>query len=122
MSMPKFSERSLANLAQCHPDLQRVAKECIKHFDFVVICGHRGKAAQDKAFAEKKSKLKWPNSKHNKKPSLAFDAAPAPIDWNNIARFNAMGAAMKSAAKKINVAITWGGDWKSFVDRPHFEI
>lgn len=120
--MPSFSKRSLDNLKQCDPRLQKVAHEAIKTFDFVVTCGHRGKEAQNKAFAEKKSKLKWPDSKHNKTPSLAFDAAPYPIDWNDIKRFDQMGAVMKAAARSVGVKITWGGDWKSFVDRPHFEV
>jgi peptidoglycan L-alanyl-D-glutamate endopeptidase CwlK len=120
--MPHFSQRSLDHLAQCHPDLQKVAKEAIKHYNFQVICGHRGKAAQDKAFAGKKSKVKWPNSKHNHKPSLAFDATPIPLDWNNKASFHTMARHMKTAAKKLSIAITWGGDFKNFFDGPHFEI
>lgn len=120
--MPTFSKASLDCLAQCHPDLQKVAKEAIRHFDFRVYCGHRGQAAQNKAFAEKKSKLKWPASKHNRRPSLAFDAAPNPVDWNNIKRFDQMGKVMKAAAAKVGVRIVWGGDWKGFVDRPHFEV
>jgi len=120
--MPTFSERSLANLRECHPDLQRVAHEAIKHFDFAVICGHRNKAGQDKAFAEKKSKLRWPNSKHNKVPAMAFDAVPHPLDWNDTAAFHAMAKAMKAAAKKLGIVIRWGGDFKGFFDGPHFEL
>ena len=48
--MPTFSKRSLDNLAACHPDLQKVAHEAIKHLDFTVICGHRGREAQNKAY------------------------------------------------------------------------
>jgi hypothetical protein len=120
--MPTFSKRSLDNLGQCHPDLQDVAHEAIKHFDFTVICGHRGKAEQDKAVREGKSKAKWPTSKHNRKPALAFDAAPYPIDWNDRKRFDAMGAAMKKAAQTVGVKIKWGGDFESFYDGPHFEL
>lgn len=120
--MPQFSNRSLTNLAQCDERLQRVARECIKHYDFSVICGHRNKAAQDKAFAEKKSKVKWPNSKHNKTPSLAMDCTPYPLDWNDIQAFHTMAKHMKEAAKKVGVKIVWGGDWKGFFDGPHFEL
>jgi len=120
--MPSFSQRSLDNLATCHKDLQRVAHEAIKHFDFTVICGHRGKTAQDKAFAEGKSKVKWPNSKHNKNPSLAFDATPVPLDWKDTASFHAMAKTMKEAAHKLKITIRWGGDFKNFFDGPHFEL
>jgi hypothetical protein len=120
--MPKFSESSLRHLEQCHPHLQQVAHEAIKHFDFKVICGHRGKAEQDKAFREKKSKVRWPDSKHNKNPSKAFDAVPVPLDWDDIDSFREMAAAMKDAAKRVHVSIRWGGDFKGFFDGPHFEI
>lgn len=120
--MPSFSQSSLTHLKQCDPRLQKVAHECIKTFDFSVICGHRGKAAQDKAYREKKSKVKWPNSKHNKTPSLAFDAVPVPLDWNDKASFHAMAKAMKAAADRVGVGIKWGGDFKGFFDGPHFEL
>jgi hypothetical protein len=117
-----FSKRSRENLASCHPDLQKVAAEAIKHHDFTVICGHRGKADQDKAVAEGKSKAKWPTSKHNSTPSHAFDATPVPLDWDDLAAFKAMADAMKAAAKTVGVKIKWGGDFKGFYDGPHFEL
>jgi peptidoglycan LD-endopeptidase CwlK len=121
--MPTLSKSSLKYLGECHPDLRKVANECIKHYDFAIYCGHRGKAAQDRAFREKKSKVKWPNSKHNKTPSLAFDAYPVPgPNWNNIPSFHTMARHMKEAARKVGVNIKWGGDFKSFFDGPHFEI
>lgn len=120
--MPHFSERSLKNLKTCHPDLQKVAHEAIKHFDFTVICGHRNKADQDKAVRDGASKAKWPTSKHNKTPSLAMDCTPYPLDWNDLKAFKAMADHMKLAAKRVGVKIVWGGDWKSFYDGPHFEL
>jgi len=120
--MPSFSKRSTDNLATCHRDLQKVAHEAIKHFDFTVICGHRGKAEQQKAFKDKKSKLQWPNSLHNKLPSMAMDCTPYPLDWTDKASFHAMAHAMKAAAITVGVKIKWGGDWKDFFDGPHFEL
>lgn len=120
--MPSFSKRSLDNLATCDPRLRKVAEEAIKTFDFTVIEGHRGQAAQNRAFAEKKSKVRWPHSKHNKNPSLAFDAIPVPLDWNDTASFHAMAKAMKAAAKTVGVGIKWGGDFQGFFDGPHFEL
>jgi peptidoglycan LD-endopeptidase CwlK len=120
--VPSFSKRSLDNLASCDPALQKVAHEAIKYYDFTVICGHRGKAAQDKAVAEGKSKAKWPTSKHNSNPSLAFDATPVPLDWNDTKSFHAMAKHMKTAANTVGVKIKWGGDFKNFFDGPHFEL
>ena len=120
--MPSFSKRSIDNLDSCHPDLRKVAHEAIKHFDFTVICGHRGKAEQNKAFAEGKSKLKWPDSKHNKTPSMAMDCVPHPLNWQDKASFDKMGAVMKEAAKTVGVKIKWGGDFRDWYDGPHVEL
>lgn len=115
--MPKLSARSLKNLSQCHPDLQRIAEAAIKEFDFVVICGHRNEKDQNKAFAEGHSKLKWPKSKHNKTPSLAFDACPYPIDWSKRARFLEMRAKLKEVAARLGIKVRFIS-W----DLPHIEL
>ena len=33
-----------------------------------------------------------------------------------------VAGAMKVAAEELKVAIEWGGDWKTFVDGPHYEL
>jgi peptidoglycan L-alanyl-D-glutamate endopeptidase CwlK len=40
-------------------------------------------------------------------------------DWPLYAQ---LASAVKGAAQKLGVAITWGGDWPSFPDGPHFEL
>lgn len=120
--MPKFSKKSRENLSQCHEDLQRLFNEVIKYYDCSVICGHRGKEAQNKAFVEFKSKLKYPNSKHNKKPSLAADVVPYPIDWYNIERFANFAGFVKGIACMMGIEIICGADWITLRDYPHFEL
>ena len=101
--------------------------------DVQVICGHRGKAEQDDAFKRGASKVKWPNGKHNSKPSKAVDIAlirAGKIDWNNRTDFAAIGGAMLMAAKIKGIPLRWGGDFNGnlnfsddgFVDSPHFEL
>jgi peptidoglycan L-alanyl-D-glutamate endopeptidase CwlK len=129
--MPKFSKRSLSNLNTVHPILKELAQEAIKTFDFTVICGHRGKEDQAKAYASGASSLKWPRSKHNSLPSMAFDAIPYPfVGWAgeaSEASFEAMGDAVLDAWEKLPQSLTegysihWGGAWK-MRDMPHFEI
>ena len=83
--MNTFSEASRAKLKTCHRDLQLLFAHVIQEYDCTIVCGHRDKEAQDKAYAEGKSKLKYPRSKHNRIPSWAVDAAPyekAGIDWS----------------------------------------
>ena len=90
--------------------------------DFTVICGERDKVAQDEAYGKGASKLKYPKSKHNRKPSLAVDIAPYPIDWNNHARFTELAKRFKRIAENKSINVRWGGDFKGFKDLVHFEL
>ena len=122
--MPKFGKGSLANLSTCHSDLKAVLKEAIKITDFTVLCGYRGKADQNKAFAEGVSKAKFPKSRHNTKPSEAVDCAPYPVSWSpkDEYRFHFMAGVILAVAVNLGKKIDWGGNWKSFKDLPHFEL
>lgn len=117
-----FGKRSLAVRDELHPDLQKVVDEASKEINCSLICGYRGKEDQDKAYSEGKSKLKYPNSRHNSKPSEAVDMVPFPCDWRNIRSFKEMAIAVKEAAKRVDVEIEWGGDFKTLVDMPHFQL
>ncbi len=128
--MYKFSPRSLLRLAGCDKRLQEICHEAIKVMDFSVLEGHRDEEAQNDAYASGRSKLRWPDSKHNKHPSLAVDLAPYPIDWEQRSRFYLLAGVMFACANKLGYKIRFGGDWdmdmehkdQKFNDLPHFEI
>ena len=85
--MPKFSQESFSRLSTCHIDLQVVFFEIVHTVDCAILEGHRGQLEQDKAYADGKSKLKWPLGKHNTMPSLAVDVAPYPVNFTDTKRF-----------------------------------
>lgn len=134
--MPSFSQASLEKLFDVHVDLRTLFLEVVKHVDCTVLCGYRDREAQTKAFAEGNSKLRWPDSKHNAKPSSAVDVAIYPIDWNDKDRFIwfgglVQGTAMQLKAEyKISHDIRYGGAWKGLGqlnksglnDLVHFEL
>jgi peptidoglycan L-alanyl-D-glutamate endopeptidase CwlK len=128
--IPSFSKRSLEKLDACHPDLQRLFKEVVKHFDCTILCGHRGEGEQNEAYHSGRSKLKFPESKHNGMPSDAVDVAPYPIDWNDKERFYYFAGVAKGIATMMDIPLRWGGDWDSdtqvhdqtFFDLPHYEL
>ena len=128
--MPRFGSRSRKNLATCHEDLQELFNEVIKFFDCTVIQGHRGKEEQNKYFDEGKSKVKYPNGRHNANPSNAVDVVPYPIDWKDTDRMYYFAGFVKGIAYKMGIPIRWGGDWNdntevkdtNFKDLPHFEL
>jgi len=118
---------SLKRLKECHPDLVKLMLRVDEIYPIHVICGYRGEADQNKAFLEKRSKLKFPNSKHNKKPSHAVDLVPDPdrnpktLSWNDIKAFEIMTHAIESVADDMDIKIRLGRDF-SFKDWPHIEL
>jgi len=128
--MPAFGRRSQENLSTAHPDLQRLFIEVVKHFDCSVLCGHRGKEAQNEAYHSGRSGVKWPNGGHNSKPSYAVDVAPYIIDWEDIKRFYMFVGFVRGIAASMNINIRCGADWdgdtqvkdQNFHDLPHFEL
>jgi peptidoglycan L-alanyl-D-glutamate endopeptidase CwlK len=91
---------------------------------------------QEKAFREKRTKLHYPRSTHNKLPSMAVDVAPYPVKWDNkyINRFYHFGGYVQGMADRlkeqgvISHNIGFGGDWdgdrdfsdQNFNDLVHF--
>ena len=133
--MSHFSRRSIERLETCHPELEELFREVVLHFDCAVLCGHRGQEEQDEAFYAGRSKLKWPQSKHNQVPSLAVDVAPwypdpPHIRWNDRERFYYFAGVVQGLAISLDIPLRWGGDWdrdtevkdQSFFDLPHFEL
>ena len=117
-----FGKASKRRLASCDNDLQLLFNEVIKERDCSVLCGFRCEIEQDAAYQSGKSKVTWPNSKHNTRPSKAVDVVPYPVDWEDIERFNEFADFVKGKAEAMDIRIKWGGDFKSFYDAPHWEL
>lgn len=127
--MYKLSSRSLKNLEGVHPDLVRVVKRALEvsSLDFTVIEGLRDIETQRKYVARGASKtMKSRHLKQTDGYGHAVDIYPyydgsvqvhAPFS-----KFKLVANAMKTAASELGVKITWGGDWKTFVDGPHYQI
>ena len=114
--------------------LKPLLKNGITRFCAAIV----GKKDQDKFFDEGKTKVKWPDGKHNKTPSEAVDSVPYPIDWNDRERFIGYGCYVLGgvadalySAGKMKHKVRWGGDWnhtdreftpQNFNDYPHFEL
>ena len=128
--MAKFGKTSKQRLSTCHEDLQTVFNEVIKHVDCSILEGHRSGERQYKLFAEGKTKVKYPNGRHNANPSNAVDVAPYPIDWDDRERFHLFAGFVIGIAKSMGITLRWGGDWNmnfevddnQFDDFPHFEL
>lgn len=128
--MPTFSKLSEQRLSTCAQPLQDLLREAIKHVDFTVLFGYRGKDEQDDAVRTGASTKVWPTSRHNVMPSMAVDIAPYPIDWKDTARFARLFGFIERIAQEKGIKIRWGADWNGnyrtkderLVDMPHIEL
>lgn len=155
-----LGKTSRERMAHLHPDLirvlERAARTATPDLDFKVLEGLRSteqcyinygkgrtvaqlqaKGVPVKYAKPTLAKVTWLNdplnSKHCKQAdgySHAFDVAPYPIDWNDLARFDKMAKHVMAAAAAEGVSITWGADWdrdgkpreRGETDSPHFEL
>ena len=120
--MAIFSPNSLSRLQTCHPLLQDLFNEVIKHQDCSVISGYRGREEQEAAFSDGKSKAHYGQSNHNFHPSLAVDVMPYPLNWEDIKGIHRFAGFVKGIAAAKGIPIRWGGEFKNFFDGPHYEL
>ncbi len=117
-----FGERSLKRLQGVHPDLVKVMKRAIgcSTLDFAIIEGMRTLATQKKYMAAGATRTM--NSRHL--TGHAVDIAPwvgGTVRWD-WPLYHQLAKVIKKAADDEGVTITWGGDWRSFKDGPHWEL
>ena len=93
----------------------------IKRIDCSVICGYRGKKDQNDAYNNGYSKLKFPQSSHNKKPSWAMDVIPYPSGYDSISQFKKLAKVINKIAAQNSIKLIWGGSWK-WKDYAHYEL
>ena len=126
--MPQFTAKSLERLKTCDHQIQLVFNEVIKERACIVICGARTLEEQQAAFKGGFSKLDGVNkkSKHqvskDQPLSRAIDALPAPLNWNDAKGHTDFANFVLKKAAELNVNLVWGGNWKTFKDRPHYEL
>ena len=113
-----LTPRDRERLRGVHPDLVRVVERARREFECFVIEGRRTPERQRDLVKQGASQTQ--NSRHL--TGHAVDLGPVPLDWQDLAAFRRMADAMKRAAAAEGVPIVWGGDWKGFVDGPHFEL
>lgn len=145
-----LGKKSRSSLLGVHPDLKRLAYEMSRQvdiekkrrggvykFDFSCRDGVRGEKAQTKAFKSGTSKVQYPDSKHNKKPSEAIHFLPYPLRWpqkptiviamneaaierykkelkayaKQLGRFYLLAGFVQATATSLDIKVRWGGDW-----------
>ena len=118
----KLSQRSLSKLEGVHPKLVEVVKLAITKspLDFSISEGLRTVERQKELVAQKKSQTM--KSRH-----LIGEAVDICIlldgkanwDFDN---YRIVADVFKDCAAELGVKITWGGEWTTLKDGPHFQI
>lgn len=140
-----YSMESLRQLDNADGRLVKLCYQVLKLHDHKVNESYRDKAAQEKAFAEGRTKLHFPLGNHNQLPSKAVDLFPfvggvfigfpqktdnRDIYLQKCAQWAYFGGIVLGCASGLGLPIRWGHDWntdnnlfdQSFVDAPHFEL
>ena len=120
-----LSDRSKTALDGVHPKLAQVIKTAamVSPVEFQVTEGLRSLERQAQLIKEGKSSLKDPKMGRHVM-GIACDIAcfvGGKLTWE-MKYYKQVADLIKQTATAQGVEIIWGGDWKSFVDAPHFEL
>ncbi|VVT07353.1 M15 family metallopeptidase [Erythrobacter sp. EC-HK427] len=122
MTKFRLSKRSKSRLEGVHPDLVKVVERAIEitEVDFTVLEGLRTRARQRQLVAKGASKTM--NSRHLTGHAVDLGAyVDGEVRWDWPLYYK-IAAAVKQAARELDVPIEWGGDWRSFKDGPHWQL
>jgi peptidoglycan L-alanyl-D-glutamate endopeptidase CwlK len=120
-------------LASLDMRLQHVLLEALSVVRFTLIWGFRGEGDQNAAYNDvpPRSFQKWPDSKHNKLPSLAVDVAPFPGLYSRPPQdFYFLAGIIKGVGAQLGIPLVSGCDWdgdgetqdQRFHDLGHIEL
>lgn len=120
--MYKFSERSLRNLKGVDEKLVNLMIEVlsISPHDFGITEGLRTIEKQKEYIKTGKSQTM--NSYHLKGKAVDIVVyKDKKVTWD-LKYYKEIADIVKKIAVEKGLKITWGGDWKTLVDGPHFQI
>jgi peptidoglycan LD-endopeptidase CwlK len=94
----------------------------------IITCTYRSIEEQNQLYAigrtvkgNKVTNAKGGQSEHNNYPSTAFDIGFIGLDKKLHYKEEDLRL-FADIIKKIEPRIEWGGDWKNFKDKPHFQL
>lgn len=125
-SVPYRNRLLKASEVGSHPDLLKFSKRLLKElqargYPFFPNEYVRDKARQDSLQKAGFSRAKFGQSAHNY--GMAVDIVHFVRLWDLTRKeWAVIGAIGKDVARRQNIKITWGGDFKSFYDPAHWEL
>lgn len=117
-----LDSRSLKRLEGVHPDLVNVVTLAAEYSPnvFIVTEGLRSLERQKQLVAAGASQTLRSRHLTGHAVDLAVKVGKeVRWDWP---LYNALAVVMKDCADQLDTPIEWGGDWKSLVDGPHYQL
>ena len=134
--------RSKENLKGVHPNLVKVMTTAITNspIDFTITEGVRTTQEQQALYAQGRStkgmivttKDGVKNKSNHQAKTDGFghavdlypyvDGKVNVLEKSTVSNLKKIAVHIKAVAKELGIGITWGGDWKSPYDPPHFEL
>lgn len=118
----QFSILSKERLEGVHPDLKKVFYEALEGspYDFSITEGLR--TLQRQKLLVEAGKSQTMNSRHLTGHAVDFCIIiDGKADWD-LEKYHKVTDHIKNVARKLNVPIVCGIDWKGFVDGPHVQL
>ena len=125
-----FGKNSLKNRAGINPDLisvlDRAVEISIYDFGIPQSGGLRTAIQQKKLFDEGLSQAdgfrhKSHHQSGNAVDVFAIDPDTGKASWDH-EHLAVVAAAILQSASELGIEVQWGGLWKGFCDRPHFQL
>lgn len=118
----QLTAKDRLKLKGVHPDLVKVVEQLAQDtkIGFQVGEGLRTLARQKQLVAQGASQTL--RSRHLTGHAVdLFALINGKVTWA-WPMYHKLAEEVKEAARKVNVPIEWGGDWKSFKDGPHWQL
>ena len=126
--MFKFSPKSKATLSTVNPTLQVLFEAALAKspIDFGIpkTGGLRTAEEQHDLFLGGKSNADGHTVQSYHQTGNAVDVyayVNGRASWD-VNHLTVISEVVKETAKELDIKITWGGDWTTFVDMPHYQI
>ncbi len=131
--MNRLGNRSNKNIKNIDPRLAVIIGAVLAegNVDFTVTYGFRTKQEQQSLYAQGRTKpgnivtnCDGVKKKSYHQTGKAIDFIPYPFngDWNDVAPFKKVGDELVRVGKALGYNCSYGGNWTSFKDWPHFQI
>ena len=128
----QFGATSVNELSKINPILEDLAFRTIEKsqvdFGILKLGGMRTAEEQHKLFLEGRSKVDGLVKPTTHQTGMAVDFVPY-IDgrytWDNHEAFHKINEAVMASWNEMGITeyqLVWGGNWKTFLDMPHYEL